>query len=197
MTSATKRGGKHANPRVRVGATQQKIILLLTGGLVLGLTRSPKQFFRVARTIGKQWEEIDRNTLNKSIRALYESKLVKTKDNKDGTYTLVLSQEGKQYALRYNLDTIKIKKQPTWDGKWRMVMFDVPENLKQIRELLRMHFKNMGFREFQKSVFLHPYPCKEEVEYVMEFYSARRYVRFILATEIDNALEFKKHFNLL
>jgi len=55
----------------------------------------------------------------------------------------------------------------------------------------------MGFYGFQKSVFVHPHPCAEEIEYIMEFYGARRYVRFIVATEIDNALALKKHFNLV
>ncbi len=180
----------------RVGHVQKKILLLLSGGLVLGLAHSPKQSLRVIREIGKQWKEIDRHALNQAIRALYESKLIESKDNRDGTITLVLSEEGKQLTLSYNLEEITIKQPTHWDGKWRVVMFDVPENLKRMRDTLRMHFKNMGFYEFQKSVFVHPYPCKDEITYIMEFYNARRHIRFIIATDIDNALELKKHFGL-
>lgn len=75
-------------------------------------------------------------------------------------------------------------------------MFDVPERFKRVREALRMHFKNMGFYEFQKSVFVHPYPCDREIEYIMEFYNARKYLRFIVATEIDNAPELRRYFRL-
>ena len=89
-----------------------------------------------------------------------------------------------------------IKKLKNWDSKWRILMFDVPENLKKLRETLRMHLRQMGFYEFQKSVFVHPYPCREEFEYIVEFYNARRHLRFILATEIDNELEIKKFFGL-
>jgi len=182
--------------RKRVGATQQKIMLLLLGGLTLGLTHSPTQYFRVVRAIKKEWMSIDRNTLNYAVRSLYKSRLVSAKENSDGTLSLHLSAEGKEYALRYDLDALVIKQPGHWDGKWRMVMFDVPENLKSVRESLRYHFKKMGFVEFQKSVFIHPYPCSGEVEFVMEFYHARRYVRFITALEIDNALTYKKHFDL-
>lgn len=191
-----KKEGEDKKPRRRIGAKQQKILLLLLGGLILGLSRSPSRQLYVFRKMRKEWKEIDKRTLNEAINNLYRSKLVETKDNSDGTLTLVLSKEGKQVALRYDLDNIAIKSPNNWDGKWRMVMFDVPEKLKHVRDALRMHFKNMGFYEFQKSVFVHPHPCNNEIEYIVEFYNAHRYIRFVVATEIDNALALKKHFYL-
>ena len=180
----------------RVGHVQQKVLLLLLGGMALGLSHSPKQYFRVVREIRKEWRAINRLALNQAIEHLYRSKLVDTKSNPDGTFTLVLSKEGKQVALSYDLENIKIKQPNHWDGKWRMAMFDVPEPLKRVRDTLRTHLKNMGFYEFQKSVFVHPYPCEGEIEYIVEFYSARRHLRFVVATEIDNSIELKRHFRL-
>ena len=196
MSHTEKDKKRHKSPARRIGATQQKVLLLLLGGFALGLSGSPRQFFRVARVIGKEWKNIERSTLNRAIRTLYSSKLVTTTDNRDGTLTLLLSRDGKDVALRYDLENISIKEPTHWDGKWRMVMFDVPENLKQVREALRMHFENMGFYKFQKSVFVHPFPCESEIEYILEFYQARRYVRFITATEVDNAIELRKRFRL-
>jgi hypothetical protein len=186
---------KTKRPR-KIGANQQKILLLLLGGFTLGLTRSPKQYFNVVREIQKEWRAIERRSLNLSIRSLYESNLIETKDNHDGTLTLVLSKEGKHIALTYDMDNMHIKQPKQWDGKWRIVMFDVPETLRQVRDTLRYHFKQLGFYEFQKSVFVHPYPCKSEIEYIMEFHNARRYIRFIIATDIDNALHLKQHFKI-
>lgn len=180
----------------RRSALQKKILLLLYGGLALGLTRSPKQYFRVIKEVRREWGEINHESLNRAIRSLYESKLVETKGDHNGTLTLVLSKEGRRLALTYDIDNMCIKEQTRWDGKWRIVMFDVPEKFKKVRDALRMHFKNMEFYEFQKSVFVHPYPCAKEIEYLMEFYQARRFVRFIVATEIDNSLELRRHFYL-
>lgn len=187
---------KGVHKKVHRSALQKKILLLLQGGLALGLTRNPKQYFNVVSEVHRGLQEINRNSLNRAIRTLYESKLVSTKDNGDGTLTLILSREGKNLALTYNIENMGIQKPARWDGKWRIVMFDVPESQKKTREALRMHFKTMEFYEFQKSVFVHPYQCAKEIEYLIEFYQARKYVRFILATEIDNALELKKHFTL-
>ena len=180
----------------RVGHVQEKVLLLLWGGLALGLTRSPKQYFRVLGEIKNEWKAINRKALNQAIERLYMSKLVTVKDNRNGTLTLILSDEGKEVALTYNLDRIAIQKPAHWDGKWRVVMFDVPENLKKVRDTLRLHFKNMGFYEFQKSVFVHPYPCKDEIEFIIEHYDIRRFLRFMVATDIDTAIELKRHFRL-
>lgn len=188
---------REARKKPRMSPTKQKILLLLLGGLSLGLAGSPRQYFRAVEAIQKEWKAIDRRALNNAIRSLYKSKLVDVKNNKVGLMTMVLSEEGKQIALTYDLSKMEIGKPKRWDGKWRILTFDVPEKLKETRESLRMHFKQMEFYEFQKSVFVHPFPCREEFEYIVEFYNARRYLRFILATEIDNELELKKHFELL
>ncbi|MBI3631124.1 MAG: hypothetical protein HY221_02195 [Candidatus Sungbacteria bacterium] len=187
MAMSTTKTTSQTNPKK--GALQKKILLLLSAGLALGLTRNPNQYFRIVQETGKEWKNIERDSLNRAIRSLYESKLVSIKDNHDGTLTLVLSKEGKRLALTYDIENIELKTPTQWDGRWRIAMFDVPEKYKRTRDALRMHLKNIGFYEFQKSVFVHPHPCAKEIEYITEFYQARRFVRFIVATEIDNALE--------
>ena len=180
----------------RLGSTKKKILLLLAGGLALGLTHSPKTYFRIVKGIAEEWKKIDRDSLKRAIRSLYKSKLVDSKDNDDGTTTLVLSGKGKQVALKFNLENIQIKKQHQWDKYWRIVISDIPEKRKILRESLRMHLKNMNFIELQKSVYVHPYPCEKEVEFIIEFFDLRRFVRFIVAKSIDNELHLKQLFKL-
>lgn len=195
MTDKARGRGDHSGKRK--STLQKKVLLLLLGGLALGLTRNPNQYFRIAREMHREWQDIDRDSLNRAVHSLHKSKLVSTKCNSDGTLTLVLSKSGERLALTYDIENMGIKIPARWDNKWRIVMFDVPETIKRTRDTLRMHFKNMGFYEFQKSVFVHPYPCAKEIEYIMEFYDARKYIRFIVATEIDNVAELKRHFHLV
>ena len=187
---------KMRKKRILTGSIQKKILLLLVGGLTLGLVRSPKQYFKVVRGIRDEWKEIDRRSLEQSIRLLYKSHLVSCKYNKDGTMTLVLSREGRELALREDIDNLKINVPDKWDGKWRVVMFDVPQNLKKVRDSVRWHLKEMGFLEYQKSVFIFPYPARKQIEFVIEFYNCRRYVRQMLVSGIDNHRHLKKRFNL-
>jgi len=179
------------------GEIQQKILLLLLSGLALGLSGSPKAYFQIIETASKKWREIEKRALRRAIKSLYKSKLINEKQNKDDSITIILTTEGKKKALTYQLDEMKIKKPSNWDKKWRIVLFDIPENRKKIREILRFHLKKLEFRELQKSVFVHPFDCKDEIDYLIEFYDIRRFVRFIIADSIDNELHLKQKFGLI
>ncbi|KKS58149.1 MAG: Phenylacetic acid degradation operon transcriptional regulator, paaX family [Candidatus Nomurabacteria bacterium GW2011_GWF2_43_24] len=172
------------------------MLLLLVAGLALGLTRSPKKHWWILKKIPKEWKNINRQALERAINSLYVSHLVREKYNKDGTTTLVLSENGRQRALRFNINKMEIRKPIKWDRKWRIVMFDVPEKLRRLRDSLRLHFREIGLIELQKSVFVYPYPCSKEIEFILEFYNARKYVRSILAEKIDNQLHLMGKFGL-
>lgn len=181
----------------RLGSTQKKILILLLGGLALGLSGSPKISFQIIKEMKKEWDWINQQNLKRAIKKLYESKLVKEKENKDGSITLILTDKGKEKALTYNIDEMKIEKPKMWDKKWRIVLFDVPERLRWIRDAFRHHLNQLSFYEFQKSVFIYPYDCKDEIEYLIEFYGARKFVRFLIADSLDNELHIKNHFGLI
>ncbi|MDP3784723.1 MAG: CRISPR-associated endonuclease Cas2 [bacterium] len=182
--------------KIKLKPISQKILLLLTAGVVLGLTRSPRQYFRILKAVKKDWDRINQDALHRAIKTLYRSKLVDSKDNTDGSVTLVLTKLGKETALTYQIDEIKIPPMKRWDKKWRLVLFDIPESRKKARNALSRALKQAGFAQFQKSVFIHPFECRNEADFIIEFFNLRPYVRFITADEIDNGLAFKKHFEL-
>ncbi len=182
---------------IKIGPIQKKILLMLLGGFVLGASRNPKQYWKVVGALKYEWKKIDRQSLERAINALYESKLISEKTNNDGSVTMILNSNGKRKALTYNLETIEIKKPEKWDGKWRVVVSDVPEKLRKMRSSLRFHLYKLGFYPLQKSVFVHPYECQKEIEFITEWYRGRKFVRFITAEKIDNELEIKKYFNLI
>ena len=114
-----------------------------------------------------------------------------------GTVALTLTADGKERILNYNLDTLEIKKQDKWDGLWRIVIFDIPESKKRARDALSLKLKNMGTLAIQKSVFVCPYECKDEIDFVVEFFSLKPFVRFLIVKDVDIELDLKKRFNLL
>ena len=178
----------------KMGPAMQKIVLLLYGGLSLGLTRRPNGYFRVLKNISSEWKKIDRRSLRDSIRRLYRSHLIDSKDNEDGTVTMVLNNNGYQRALIYDIDYISIKPMKKWDERWRLVIFDIPEKFKKARDALALTLKRIGFHRLQKSVFIHPFECKDEIDFVVEFWNARTFVRFIETHSIDNDLHLREIF---
>ena len=110
--------------------------------------------------------------------------------------SFILNKSGQQETLRFDLDKMRIEKKH-WDGKWRIVIFDIPEKIKTVRDAIRYHLKRLGFVELQKSIFTIPFECEKEIEFIVEFYKVRKHVRFIVAESIDNELDLKNKFGLI
>ena len=182
--------------KIRVGPTCKKILILLGGGLALGLTQRPDAYFKIIKIMNKEWRTINNRAIHNSIKRLYQSQLIDYKENDDGMVSLTLNKEGKKRVLKYNLDNLKIKKPAKWDSIWRIVIFDIPEYLKQGRNALASKLKQLGFYPLQKSVFIYPYDCQNEVDFITEIFDLRPYVRFILAKKTDIDLDLKNKFNL-
>ncbi len=178
------------------GPVGQKIILLLAAGVVLGLSHSPKQHFSTLKATRRAWKDIDDRALHYAIRSLYRARLIQAIDHIDGAITMVLTDKGKQKALRYKIDEMTIPKMNRWDNMWRIVIFDIPESHKKARDALSQTLKRMEFYQLQKSVLIHPFECDDELDFIIEFFMLRPYVRKILAQHVDNELHLKKHFKL-
>ena len=174
---------------------KQKILLLLLAGIAFGYSYTPQRQWKILKGVAEEWKKIDERKLRDEIRKLYQSKLIEKKENPDGSHTLLLTEKGKLKALNYHFQEMKIKRE-NWDGKWRIVVFDIPEKLKKARDALREKLKELGFYELQKSVFVFPYECQKEIEFIIEFFNLRKYVRFGVLEFIDNEFHLKKIFGL-
>ena len=174
---------------------KKKILLLFLGGLTFGYSYTPKNQWRLIKDISDEWKKINKGDLHKEICNLYKSKLVKRTSNADGTYTFVITDKGKLKALTYNFEEMAIDKK-SWDGKWRFLIFDIPEKFRRGRDALRQKIKKLGFYELQKSVFVVPYECTGEIEFIVEFFGISEYVRHGTMDFIDNDIYLKKFFGL-
>jgi CRISPR-associated endonuclease Cas2 len=181
---------------IKIGVTQQKILVLLMGGITLSLSGSQGHYARVLKAVQKEWRRIDQRNFNRSLRSLCEKKLLKEIRHPNGMVTLKLTDEGKLYATYTNLfgRTIKIKRPKKWDRLWRLVMFDIPEKKRAFRNILRDHLKTIGFIELQKSAFVFPFPCEKEIACLTELYNATQFIRIATVQSIDNEKDLKQHF---
>ena len=187
---------KYKPHAMRLGPNMQKVLLIFSANIALGLAATPSRQLRVLRDLSEEWKEIDRRALHAAIQKLYRSKLVERKEYANGVTRLVINEAGRKKALVYNKEVIQIKKTHHWDSLWRVVMFDIPEDKKKARDALSTKLKQMGMRSVQKSVFISPYPCKDEVDFIIELFNIRPYVRFLVVKEIDTDLELRHTFDL-
>lgn len=99
-----------------------------------------------------------------------------------------------KYSLQAILDFKKRKKQ--WNGKWFLVMFDVPEIQRNKRAYLRNFLKYIGFYPYQKSVYLLPYECEKEIALVKKIVEGAKYMSYVIAEKIENEQAAKIYFGL-
>lgn len=180
----------------KLGSVQQKVLLLLLGGFALACAQSPSKQWRIVKGICENWKEINKRTAERAIASLYESRLVEEKKNNDGTTTLILSDDGKKRALTYQIRAMRVQIPRVWDGKLRVVIFDIPEDERDVRDSFRDHLKRLGFLKLQQSVAVYPFDCKNEIDFIVELLGIRRYVRFMLVEHIDNEQHIRSFFKL-
>lgn len=176
------------------GPVQQRILLLLLGGLGLACSGNPQTSWKIIGDMAREWKMISRQSAERAIQSLYESKLLEARENPDKTTTLILSEKGKKKAIAYKIRDIKIHHSPEWSGKWWFILFDIPEGEREARKSLRDHLENMGFFCFPKSVWVYPFNCTTEIEFIIELLGIRKYVRIIVAETVDNEYHLKKFF---
>lgn len=138
----------------------------------------------------------DRWKIKQSFVRLEKNGLVKRRTtNGEDYYSLTML--GNKRARKYQLDSMKIEAQKKWDGLWRLVMFDIPEDKKMARRGINLVLKKLGCVQYQKSVFITPYPCTKEIDFVGECFDARKYIRVITARDVEGVEQIKKVFKLL
>lgn len=81
-----------------------------------------------------------------------------------------------------------------WDGKWRLVMYDIPEENRASRNQVRRLIKQLGFIQLQQSVWAHPLPCLSEFETIREANGLGNALVLIETEEITGVGKYKSHF---
>lgn len=183
----------------------QWIIFLATIGITLTSPTGTRAFMRelkkyVGDKIGNSNKNVDlgkffdKQQLSQALYQLKKRKILEIKRDK-GKTLITLSEKGRIRKLEYDLNNPKISKPKTWDNKWRFVMFDIPESQKFAREAFRDRLKNLGFLQFQKSIWVYPYPCENEIDCIAENLKIASYITS-LTVQIEDDYPLRKHFDL-
>jgi len=130
-----------------------------------------------------------KNLEKREILDLYE---------KDGNVYVKSLNKNNSTLIKYSLKPILDFKQRNkkWTGKWYLVFFDVPEIQRNKRNYLRLFLKKLGFYPYQKSVYLFPYECEEEIKLIKKIVEGGKYIKYIIAEKIEDEFEVKRFFQL-
>jgi DNA-binding transcriptional regulator PaaX len=99
----------------------------------------------------------EKYAINRSLKNLREAGLVEQVSSAHRDYAR-LTNDGKKkvHTLALEGDTNLVN--TSWDGYWRIVLLDLPEERKSERESLRYLLKKAGFVCLKNSAWISPYP---------------------------------------
>lgn len=178
-------------------ATATKVILATIAftGIIFVMATAPNIFQIFGSS--KQGRKYSRNQYKNAFYSLKRRGFVKVLKEKDDKIRIELTNSGKKRIREFSLENIFIPKPKKWDKKWRVVIFDIPSKFYKIkfnkaREALRSKLKEFGFFQLQKSVWVYPYPCEDEILFIANIFEVEYCIEILTAEKMlhDNKLKY-------
>lgn len=141
------------------------------------------------------WKQFNIPYLKRTIHRFEKQKVVEITD-KNGKQIIKITDKGKTKILKNAINNLKIERPAFWNGKWWLVSYDLPIYMHNLRDGIRKYLLNLGFFPIQKSVYIHAYPCKEQIEFLREYFGIREHMTIFKIDWIENDKPLKEFFNL-
>lgn len=138
----------------------------------------------------KEWDKFNTWRLHWVLKRMNSQKLVTISD--DGIVRI--SQKGKERLLQYNIAAMQLKEKI--DGLWRLIVYDVANLKGQKRRIFQRMLKQLKFLQIQRSVYLTPFICDDEIEYLRQLFDLRDEVVLLKVSRIENEQGYKRYFGI-
>lgn len=169
--------------------------LLIVSGAIIIAANSPYFLQNIIRRYEK-WKKYPKHRISDTFYRLKRQGLIDIKTINRQIY-ISLTNEGRKKAGIFQIDQLKITRPKLWDGKWRILIFDISQKKKFSREALRGKLKELKFVMIQKSVWVHPFECRAEVELLQDFFGlTKNEVRLIISENIGDDGDLRQKFDL-
>ncbi|MBI3261275.1 CRISPR-associated endonuclease Cas2 [Candidatus Berkelbacteria bacterium] len=141
----------------------------------------------------KDWRY--RYRAKRAINQLQRRGLLVT-ETRDEQLMLKITQAGRRWLKRLEINQIVIERPKRWDGTWRVVIFDIPEKNRTVRDTVRRWLKRLGFARLQQSVWAIPWPCHQQCELLSSELMLGNQVLLVETEKIANERALKRIFKL-
>ncbi len=115
------------------------------------------------------------------IRRLKQEGYLKTLKIKNES-AIVITSKGMERIFKIRLKLTD--KKPRKDGKWQMVLFDIPESKRRSRDYFRRALQYLGYQKLQKSIWVCQYDVMQETKNLIKRYSLKEYTEILLIQKI-------------
>jgi DNA-binding transcriptional regulator PaaX len=167
----------------------------MVGGAISVSLLAPNIAVALDKPLRKAGQHFEKRARERELkRVLHYMKRKKLVTSADYDHGIKITAAGRRRARAAAFKNLKIKRPAKWDGRWRLVFFDIPESKRPARWMLITKLRRLGFQPLQRSVWIHPFPCREEIEAVVKNYDIQRFVTLVETAHIDNQTVLRKRF---
>lgn len=172
-----------------------------TGGFITGALLVPNAAQIFDKPLQKLLNDLDERSRERELRRItyyMKQRGLIAYSPKDYAHGMRLTTQGRARLKKKSFSDLRVNRPEEWDQKWRLVFFDIPMEANQGRLSFIYKLKQMGFQNLQKSIWIHPFPCRSEVEAITQLLEIRKYVTYVEINDIDAEAALRKRFkNLL
>ena len=136
-----------------------------------------------------------RQRLHETARRLKHKGLI-VFEKKNGRIHMRITEKGKRELAKLRIGAYRIKKPRRWDGRWRIVIFDVRESRRADRARIRRLLLGLHFIRLQDSVWVSPFDCEEVVALIKQEYRLGPSLLYIVAAAIEFDRKLREDFDL-
>ena len=141
-------------------------------------------------------KKLNEAVLAKAMSGLNKNKIIIISEKND-KFVVKLTEKGRKIVKEMQFYNMKIEKSKKWDGRWRVVIFDIPENKRRhMRDAMRKKLQRLGFYQMQKSVWVMPYECEKEIQLICEVFNVSPFVNIITSEKIYNDDNLRRYFKV-
>jgi len=162
--------------------TRDVLSIIGIAGLVIASTAIPALPMALSAAV-KVWKDVNKKELTRIVKRLEKQKMISFKQQGD-KIAIEITEKGKRRLLEYNFEEMSLKSLKK-DGRWRLVIFDIPNKKKVSRDMFRKKLKQLGFIALQESVFAAPFYCKDEIDFLCNYLLISDYVTLASINEIE------------
>lgn len=109
---------------------------------------------------------------------------------------LELTSKGKKLLTEWQKHDYKLPPTAKWDGKWRVLIFDIPENRRETRDKVRNTLRAIGFKKLQQSVWVYPFDCEDFVTLLKADFKIGKDLLYLIAEGLEYDRNLRDHFNV-
>ncbi len=154
----------------------------------------PNALIALEKPLNKYFDHLDKETREREGRRII--RYMKSQGLLAGEYEhgMKITKKGQKRLKKLDFKNIKVVNPKVWDHLWRLVFYDIPEEYKSSRDVLTAKLRELGFFQLQRSIWIHPFPCREVIEQLTENYNVEKYVSYIETAHLDNQSVLIKQF---